>query len=93
MMQYVLVDKVRGFLSDFADETVYSVFRSPDEVVEEIHARMKTLKLAHVDLWGRRALSCFPRKAEIRRLVLRNLPVRMTSIDKCVYTWSMHKAV
>ena len=92
-MQYVLVDKFRGFLSDFADETVYSVFESPDEVVEEIHARLKTLKRAHIDLWGRKALSRFPRKAEIRRLVRRNLPVRMTSIDKCVYTWSIHRAV
>lgn len=93
MMQYVLVDKFKGALSDFADETVYSVFRSPDEVVEEIHARLKILKLAHMDLWGRRALGCFPRKADIRRLVRRNLPVRMTSIDKCEYTWSIHKAV
>ena len=93
MAKYVLVDKFKGFLSDFADDTVYSVLGSPDAIIDEIHARLKALKPEHIGIWGRRALKRFPRKSEIRRLIRQGKPVRMMSIDKCEYTWSIHRAV
>jgi len=84
---YILVDKFRGKLSDFADEDVYSVFRSRLSAVREFSRRFTLLISENPDQF-----ECCD-KIHIAQELFDKGKCEITSHDGCVYSWRIARAV
>lgn len=85
--QCILVDSFRGSRSDFADEEVYSVFRSRQSAVHEVVRRFRLLVSESPDQFD----DCS--ENDISHQLLESGKCELTSQDGCEYSWRISHAV
>jgi len=85
--QYVLVDSFHGRLSDFADEEVYSVFKSCQSAAREVVRRFRLLASESPGQFD----DC--NENDILYKLLESGKCEVTSQDGCEYSWRISHAV
>jgi len=85
--QCVLVDSFRGSMSSFADEEVYSVFRSRQSAVREVVRRFRLLVSENLNQFN----DCDKKK--IAQELFETGKCDVISNDGCEYSWRISHAV